>query len=224
MALNEACQLWIEQEIDSGLKRGETPYAISQLIAKEVEKLFEVKMKPETIRSRVRRQVRSNDQPSKPSKKQTKPETKLQLEIMAKEIAAGEVSDDDAKTVGDSLAKAITNGKAAPRVGSRVATAVRKSHRKEVKKPKPEPDNFQRLWKHVLAVAEGLTFWADETMKPTTKDEANAVKGILEAAQTIITQFARLGFDVVGTYETFVAPKEQNNERKKDHLIVLLKE
>jgi len=78
-----------------------------------------------------------------------------------------------------------------------------------------EPDNFQRLWKHVLATSEGLTFFADGTIKPTTEDEANAAKGILEAGQSIIVQFARLGIDVVGTYETFVAPKTEIKQTQK---------
>lgn len=217
MALNEACQLWIEQEIDAGLERGDTPYAIGQLIAKEVEKLFEVKMKPETIRSRARRQLnRSNDQPTKPTKKQTKPETKLQLEAARKVIQNNEISDDDLKAyIGDPLADNIASGKAAPRVGSRVATAVKKSHRKGVIKPKTESDNFQRLWSHVKAVSEGLTFWADKTITPTTEDEAIAAKGILMAAQSIIVQFARLGIDVVGTYETFVAPERTTHENNR---------
>jgi hypothetical protein len=214
MSINEACQLWIEQEIDSGLAAGETPYAIGQLIAREVEKLFEVKIPPETIRSRARRQVRSNDQPSKPTKKQTKPEIKLQLEGAKKVLENEQIADDDLKQfIGDPLAKRISNGKSAPRAGSRVATAVKKSHKKEVKKLKPDPDNFQRLWRKVLAVSEGLTFWADKTMMPTTPDEANAAKGILAAGQTIIVQLARLGFDVVGTYETFVMSKEAKDER-----------
>jgi hypothetical protein len=56
MAINEACQVWIEQEIDTGLAEGKNPHAIGQLIAKEVEKLFEVKIKPRTIEQRARRQ------------------------------------------------------------------------------------------------------------------------------------------------------------------------
>lgn len=218
MALNEACQLWIEQEIDAGLDRGDTPYAIGQLIAKEVEKLFEVKMEPRTIEQRARRQTATNVASPKPSKKQTKPETKLQLEAARKVIQNNEISDDDLKAyIGDPLADNIASGKAAPRVGSRVATAVKKSHRKGVIKPKPEADNFQRLWNHVKAVSEGLTFWADKTITPTTEDEAIAAKGILMAAQSIIVQFARLGIDVVGTYETFVAQEKRNDTRKVEN-------
>jgi hypothetical protein len=146
--------------------------------------------------------------------------TQGQISHIAKEIAEGKVSDDDAKTVGDALAKAINNGKAAPRIGSAVATAVKKSHKKGVPQLKPEPDNFQRLWKHVLAANDGLTYFADGTIKPTTPDEANAAKGILAAGQSIIVQFARLGIDVVGTYETFVNKAEEGAEPKDTDILI----
>jgi hypothetical protein len=152
----------------------------------------------------------------KPMKKSTKPTTKSQLDHLAAEIAAGNVSDEDAKIVGNAVAKAIKSGKAAPRVGSAVATAVRKSHKKGVRKPKKEPDNFQRLWKHILSAVEGLTYFADGTITPTTEDEINAAKGILEAGSSLIIQYARLGIDVVGIYDTFVAPKEAKIQLEDD--------
>lgn len=56
MALNEACQLWIEQEIETGLEDGKTPYAIGKEIAKDVSVVFEVRISPDTIRKRAERQ------------------------------------------------------------------------------------------------------------------------------------------------------------------------
>jgi len=54
-ASQEACQLYIEQEIDAGLDRGETPYQIGKQVAEWVQKLFEVKVKPKTMMQRARR-------------------------------------------------------------------------------------------------------------------------------------------------------------------------
>lgn len=51
----EACQLYIEQEIETGLAGGKTKYAIGQEIAGWIEKLFGAKVKPDTIRVRATR-------------------------------------------------------------------------------------------------------------------------------------------------------------------------
>lgn len=56
MAKSEACELWIEQEIESGLEEGKTPYKIGKEISGWVAKLFEVRIKPHTITMRVHRQ------------------------------------------------------------------------------------------------------------------------------------------------------------------------
>lgn len=60
MALNEACQLWIEQEIEEGLKEGKKPYSIGKEISAAIEKLFEAKIPPDTIRKRAERQEKKN--------------------------------------------------------------------------------------------------------------------------------------------------------------------
>lgn len=69
MAIHEACAVWIEQRIDEELKsmseNGETHREISRKLVKEIEKVFETKMKPETIRTRMRRMAGSNDPPKK---------------------------------------------------------------------------------------------------------------------------------------------------------------
>ena len=46
----EACQLYIEQEIESGLEKGQTPYQIGKEVAEWVQKLFEVAVKPKTVK------------------------------------------------------------------------------------------------------------------------------------------------------------------------------
>jgi len=57
-------------------------------------------------------------------------------------------------------------------------------------------NNFERLKKHALAVAEGLQSWADGTMQPETENEALAASIIRHAAPMIIVQYSRLGIDI----------------------------
>lgn len=51
--LQEACQLFIEQEIQDGLKQGKTPYSIGKELAAWVERLFGTCIPPKTIMSRA---------------------------------------------------------------------------------------------------------------------------------------------------------------------------
>lgn len=55
MAHQEACQLFIEQEIEKGLAEGKTTYSIGKEVAQWIQKLFEVKINPDTIRVRADR-------------------------------------------------------------------------------------------------------------------------------------------------------------------------
>lgn len=55
LAKQEACQLFIEQEIEEGLAEGKTKYAIGQEIAQWIERLFGVEVKPNTIAKRALR-------------------------------------------------------------------------------------------------------------------------------------------------------------------------
>jgi hypothetical protein len=76
MAINEACQVWIEQRIEEELeerkKNGKSLRAIGKAIAKEIEQVFEAKVAPETIASRVKRaskQAGSNEPPESNNEK-----------------------------------------------------------------------------------------------------------------------------------------------------------
>jgi hypothetical protein len=61
MALNEACQLWIEQRIDEELESGGKSHrAIGRELAAEIEKMFETKINPESVRSRVRGAIKKS--------------------------------------------------------------------------------------------------------------------------------------------------------------------
>ena len=59
MAIPEACQLWIEQRIEEEIQEqdetGKSLRAIGREIAKEIEKYFKTKVKPNTIKERARR-------------------------------------------------------------------------------------------------------------------------------------------------------------------------
>lgn len=55
----EACQLYIEQEIETGLADGKTAYKIGKELTKEIEQLFEAKVNPGTIEKRAQR-IRTN--------------------------------------------------------------------------------------------------------------------------------------------------------------------
>ncbi len=59
----EACQLYIQQEIDSRLADGKTPGKLAEEIVKEVETLFEATVKHATIKKRAQR--RKAKSPSK---------------------------------------------------------------------------------------------------------------------------------------------------------------
>jgi len=154
-----------------------------------------------------------NGSSSNQPKTQTKPETKIQISEIANEIKSGAVSDDHAKIIGDALAEAIDKDICAKRVVSKVVTAVKKKNneRREVKIQ--EPDNYQRLWKNILAASEGLQLMADGSIpQPQTEEEAEAVKGIMAGLPFLCLQIARMGVDLVDIHETFF--KGDRNETK----------
>lgn len=82
--ISEACGLWIEQRVQEEFNaRGDTGASlrsIGRTVAAEVEKYFETKVNPETIKSRAIRQLKkvgSNEpQQKSPTNPATKPEIK----------------------------------------------------------------------------------------------------------------------------------------------------
>ena len=60
MANREACELYIEQEIKSGLESGKKPYSIGKELSVWIEKMFEVHVKPNTLTRKAQRQVKKN--------------------------------------------------------------------------------------------------------------------------------------------------------------------
>jgi hypothetical protein len=55
LAKQQACQLFIEQEIEKGLSAGKTKYAIGKEVAAWIKKFFEADVKPKTIAKKAER-------------------------------------------------------------------------------------------------------------------------------------------------------------------------
>ncbi|MBU4317107.1 MAG: hypothetical protein KKF30_07515 [Proteobacteria bacterium] len=55
MANREACELYIEQEIKESLAEGKKPHSIGHELAVWIEKVFEVSIKPDTLKKRAQR-------------------------------------------------------------------------------------------------------------------------------------------------------------------------
>lgn len=73
MALNEACQLWIEESIDAGIEEGKTPGIIGTEVSQQVAMLFETSVQPAAIKKRAqRRSGQMSRKPGRPTKLQEK--------------------------------------------------------------------------------------------------------------------------------------------------------
>jgi hypothetical protein len=60
----EACQLYIEQEIEEGLKQGKSAYSIGKEISVWVEKLFGRKITPDAVKQQALRKGKKSEQSS----------------------------------------------------------------------------------------------------------------------------------------------------------------
>ena len=90
MAINEACQLWIEQRVPEGLEEGKSYRQIGREISKEIEKVFEVYVKPETIRKRAERQDKGGTNvPPQPTAEDDSEKEEIQIEHGGEREGAG---------------------------------------------------------------------------------------------------------------------------------------
>jgi len=53
MAHSEACELYIEQQIKEGLEDGQTPYFIGKHLSEDMDRIFNAKIKPNTLQTRA---------------------------------------------------------------------------------------------------------------------------------------------------------------------------
>ena len=61
MANREACELYIEQQIEEALEEGKTPYSIGKEISSMIERIFETKIPARTLEQRARRQINATN-------------------------------------------------------------------------------------------------------------------------------------------------------------------
>jgi hypothetical protein len=136
----------------------------------------------------------------------------------ARAIKAGEMTVDDVREISESIGEAIEEHDLPDRAGTQVERGLKLRRRERARQSAfgrvTSKGNFERLWKHLMATADGLTYFADQTIKPTTEDDVIAMKGILAALPDLVIQCIRLGVDVVGLYETFVAPRHLRREKE----------
>jgi len=57
MANFEACQVYIEQEIDEAISKGKKPHTIGKQLSELVDKLFEAKIPAATLKKRAERRL-----------------------------------------------------------------------------------------------------------------------------------------------------------------------
>jgi len=86
LAKQQACQLFIEQEIEKGLAAGKTTYSIGKDVAQWIEKLFVAKVRPDTIKHRAQF-IKDNLGRNLPT--DSTPEN--QREIEEKQVETGEI-------------------------------------------------------------------------------------------------------------------------------------
>jgi hypothetical protein len=94
VAINEACQVWIEQRIQEELEeKGDSGKSLRQIgreIASEIERIFEAKISPMTVYHHVRKGDRNQSPPETPHPATVKPgsvgqdETTIYTEVDAK--------------------------------------------------------------------------------------------------------------------------------------------
>jgi hypothetical protein len=220
VAISEACKYEIEENVDKacenkGVSKSEAFKDLQKFYNKIGVEITFGSIKTKYYKAKKEKEV-SNETIHKPMKKHTKPEVKKQLKVVAKEAADGKISDDDMKILDSATAKAITEGKAAVRVGTATATAVKRENKKKQKTKRKEVDNFKRLNNHLKTSLDGLTIWADGQMHPESEDEAECARAILAKGTYLIIQYARLGTDIQGIYDTFIQGENENERQEFD--------
>ena len=214
LIISEPCRIWIDENIDDGLAEGKTPTAIGKEIASAIEKLFEVEVKPDTIRKRASRERqrrgvsdRTIVQPAKPTRKQTKPEVRSVLNEAVQAIASDQVSDADVKTITDTVAGKISSGNIAPEVAGPIKRAADK-HRKPVRRKGGGPTTLQQVHTRLNGAANDLLGYLDAGIKPEGTDRTY-YEGIRHVAPMLIMCFARMGINVEAVMATVTGtPKE----------------
>jgi len=145
-----------------------------------------------------------------------KPENKLNDLIEA--IKTQDISDDDLRKISDALAAKIEKGQTAPRVGSKVATAVRKAHKKRalINLNSKKRSAVERLWRKLQQGAEELQLLIDGSMPVEGESDKKFVQALRQLMPGYIYRAYTLGVDVLKVYCTLVVPNRELNQEKRE--------
>lgn len=224
MAVPEACAVWIEQRLEEELAEQETTgksiRAIGREVASEIEKYFETKVSPETIKTKALR-IKNKGGSFEPAAKRTRKFTKLnmknQLTEVKKEIRYLNISDEDEKRIADAIAENILTGRSAIRVGTKIETALKKRRKAEGKiyaKPRKVKRALERLKDNTLACEEGLRLLAEGTIKAESEDEKTYIKMIKDALPNIILQAHELGINILSVHDLAIRATKTPTTRR----------
>ena len=159
MANREACELYIEQEIDAGLEDGKTPHSIGKELSDWVAKMFEVRINPDTLKTRAyRRKHKDDSNESSPGKVTTHAPTNDLMEEPVQDVGYKEALKAMTKAV-----RAAKRGKykTIPKEGILEDIDALRGIVDPLKKPtKRQRDLQQEFWKNDDVIAKRAAFHA----------------------------------------------------------------
>jgi hypothetical protein len=141
------------------------------------------------------------------------------LQELIDSIKNGTISDSDLKEVFDVVAQKIDEDKIAPRVASKVETAVRKYHGRRKRTPeKTKASRVELLDRKLGGCSEELCLLADGQIEMSAEDQIylNAIKG---HAPSMIWSFHDLGVDIQKVWRMIIGRKEIQDDGKNDNII-----
>jgi len=152
----------------------------------------------------------------KPLKKQTKPDVKFKLDEIKEEIKENNIADDDLKEVFDMVAEKIDEDIIAPRVVSKVETAVKKYHSRRRRIPMgSKAGRIELLNKKLGECSEELKLLVDGQIKMSSGDQKyiTAIKG---HAPSMVWSFHDLGVDIQKIWRMIIGRKGIEDGKEKE--------
>ncbi len=225
MAIPEACGLWIEQRVQEEMEqRKETGNSIREIgrkVATEVEKYFETKVSPDTIRKRAERQGGTNvpkggrltvttDTEEIKEIKPAKDGTRRGGSRPGAGRKRAQKPDDAIMGKLKEINRAIESGK----ISNQALEATRKALNKRVHNPQagqefveqqPKKSRLQLLDDRLGGVIDELRHFADGNIEQEDGDHV-WVKAIGVKGPDFICQFHKLGIDLNQVYCTLINP------------------
>jgi len=152
----------------------------------------------------------------KPLKKLTKPDVKFKLDEIKEEIKENNIADDDLKGVFDMVAEKIDEDIIAPRVVSKVETAVKKYHSRRRRIPMgSKAGRIELLNKKLGECSEELKLLVDGQIKMSSGDQKyiTAIKG---HAPSMVWSFHDLGVDIQKIWRMIIGRKGIEDGKEKE--------